>query len=64
MCCGSNSLKFKHLNDGFVSDKHTAFHFTRRYLADWSLVDYLWIIIVMFLSAVWTHSLTAPIHCR
>ncbi len=30
---------------------------------DWSDVDYLWII-VMFLSAVWTLILTAPIHCR
>ncbi len=30
---------------------------------DWSVVDYLWII-VMFLSAVWTLILTAPIHCR
>ncbi len=29
----------------------------------WSVVDYLWII-VMFLSAVWTLILTAPIHCR
>ncbi len=29
---------------------------------DWSDVDYLWII-VMFLSAVWTLILTAPIHC-
>ncbi len=29
---------------------------------DWSGVDYLWII-VMFLSAVWTLILTAPIHC-
>ncbi len=28
----------------------------------WSGVDYLWII-VMFLSAVWTLILTAPIHC-
>ncbi len=27
------------------------------------VVDYLWII-VMFLSAVWTLILTAPIHCR
>ncbi len=26
-------------------------------------MDYLWII-VMFLSAVWTPILTAPIHCR
>ncbi len=26
-------------------------------------MDYLWII-VMFLSAVWTLILTAPIHCR
>ncbi len=30
---------------------------------DWSGVDYLWII-VMFLSAVWTLILTAPIHCK
>ncbi len=30
---------------------------------DWSRVDYLWIII-MFLSAVWTLILTAPIHFR
>ncbi len=29
---------------------------------DWSGVDYLRII-VMFLSAVWTLILTAPIHC-
>ncbi len=29
----------------------------------WSHVDYLRIII-MFLSAVWTLILTAPIHCR
>ncbi len=29
---------------------------------DWSGVDYLWIM-VMFLSAVWTLILTAPIHC-
>ncbi len=32
-------------------------------LMDWSHVDYL-CIIVMFLSAVWTLILTAPIHCR
>ncbi len=30
---------------------------------DWSRVNYLWII-VMFLSAVWTLILTAPIHCK
>ncbi len=30
---------------------------------DWSGMDCLWII-VMFLSAVWTLILTAPIHCR
>ncbi len=30
---------------------------------DWSHVDYLWIN-VMFLSAIWTLILTAPIHCR
>ncbi len=31
-------------------------------MMNWSGVDYLWII-VMFLSAVWTLILTAPIHC-
>ncbi len=30
---------------------------------DWRGVDYLWII-EMFLSAVWSLILTAPIHCR
>ncbi len=30
---------------------------------DWSHMDYLWII-VMFLSAVWTPILMAPIHCK
>ncbi len=30
---------------------------------DWSGVDYLWII-AMFLSAVWTLILMAPVHCR
>ncbi len=30
---------------------------------DWSGMDYL-LIIVMFLSAVWTLILTAPIHCK
>ncbi len=42
----------------FVSYKQAAFH-----LLDWSGVDYLWIIL-MFLSAVWTLILTAPIHCK
>lgn len=38
------------LNDKFVSDKHTDFHFTRRYLIDWSYVDYLcvWALILHF----------------
>ncbi len=58
-----NGLKLKHLNDGFVSYKHWAFHFTRCSLMDRSHVGYL-SIIVMFLSAVWTLILTAPIHCR
>ncbi len=52
-------MKLKHLNDGFVSYKHTSFH-----LQDvnwWTGVAW---IIVMFLSAVWTLILTAPIHCR
>ncbi len=36
-------FKDKGLNDGFVSYKHTAFHFTRGQLMDWSFVGYLWI---------------------
>ncbi len=31
---------------------------------DWSHMDYLWIIVVFLLSAVWTLIMTAPIHCR
>ncbi len=57
-----NGLKLKHLNDGFVSYKHS-FYFTRHQLMDWSCVDCLWII-VLFLSTVWTLTLTAPIHTR
>ncbi len=38
----------------FVSYKHAAFNFTICLLMDWICMDYLWII-VMFLSAVWTH---------
>ncbi len=37
--------------------------FTSQDVHCWTGVDYLWII-VMFLSAVWTLILTAPIHCR
>ncbi len=37
--------------------------FTSQDVKWWTGVDYLWII-VMFLSAVWTLILTAPIHCR
>ncbi len=49
---------------GLVSYKRTALHFNRCQLMDWSrTVDFLWIIVI-FLSAVWTLILTAPIHCR
>ncbi len=58
---GSNGLKIKRLNDGLVCYKLATFHFKRCKLMDWSCVDYFWII-VMFLSAVWTLILTAPIH--
>ncbi len=44
------AIKLKGINEGFVSYKHAAFHFTRHQLMDWSLVDYL----CMFLSAVWS----------
>ncbi len=57
---GSNGLKIKRLNDGLVCYKLATFHFKRCKLMDWSCVDYFWII-VMFLSAVWTLILTAPI---
>ncbi len=40
-------------------DKLAAFHCTRQ-LMDWSYLC----INVMFLSALWTLILTAPIHCR
>ncbi len=51
---GSN---LKRYYDGFV------FHFTKCKFIYGSCVDHLWII-VMFLSAVRTLILTAPIHCR
>ncbi len=44
----NNGLKLKHPNDEFVYYKHSLFRW----------------IIVMFLSAVWTLILTAPIHYR
>ncbi len=33
-------------------------------LQDFNHLDYLWIIVILFLSVVWTLILTAPIHCR
>ncbi len=48
-----------HLNDGFVSYKHIAFSVHMMLL----MTGVVWII-VMFLSALWTLILTAPIHCR
>ncbi len=47
-----------HLNGCFL--QNTAFHFTRHYLMNWRGVR----ITAMFLSAVWTLILTAPIQCR
>ncbi len=45
-----------------ISFLQTGTHFLlQKTLMDWSGVDYLWIF-VMFLSAVWTLILTAPIH--
>ncbi len=77
--CQKLLFKVKSCNDGFVSYKHAAFHFTFTFshladafiqrtledvkLIDWSHVDYMWII-VMFLSVVWTLILTAPIYYR
>ncbi len=51
-----DNLKLKCLNDVYVSYKHESFHASQdanRLLQSGD--DYLWII-VMFLSAVWTHS--------
>ncbi len=48
----SDSLKLKSLNDGFVSYKHASL-FTLRNIYWWTGV--MWIIVI-FLSAVWTHS--------
>ncbi len=55
-------LSVYHFNDS-GPDRNAAFHFSRCLLIDWRWVDYLWTI-VMFLSAVWTLILTAPIRCR
>ncbi len=33
-------VKLKRLDNGFVYYKHAVFQFTRRYLMDWSGVDY------------------------
>ncbi len=55
-------LSVYHFNDS-GPDRNIAFHFSRCLLIDWRWVDYLWTI-VMFLSAVWTLILTAPIRCR
>ncbi len=49
--------KLKCLNN-FVSDKYAAFYFTECYFMNWSGVDRC----DVFLSAVWTLNLTAPIH--
>ncbi len=49
--------KLKCLNN-FVSDKYAAFYFTECYFMNWSGVDHC----DVFLSAVWTLNLTAPIH--
>ncbi len=54
----SNDLKLKRL-DGFISYKHAAFH---KMLIDGLESCVLLVDFVMFLSAVWTLILTAPIH--
>jgi len=38
----------KCLNDGFVSYKHAAFHFTICLLLDWSHANQLWIIVSFY----------------
>ncbi len=54
-----NGLNLKHLNYSFVSYKHAAFQVKSL------IVGLEWCgLLVMFLSAVWTLILTAPIHCR
>ncbi len=54
----SGVLKLKYLNGGFVYNKHTAVTSPD---VNWG-IGVVWII-VMFLSAVWSLILTAPIHC-
>uniref|UniRef100_A0A8C1M9V6 Formin 1 n=1 Tax=Cyprinus carpio TaxID=7962 RepID=A0A8C1M9V6_CYPCA len=47
----------------FCNDFKSTWNRENKNISKESAVDYLWII-VMFLSAVWTLILTAPIHCR
>ncbi len=53
----SNGLQLKCINDGFVSYKHSAFHFT---LTDeLECVDYLWCFYQLFGLSLWRHPFTA-----
>ncbi len=49
---GSDYLKLKCFNDGFVSYKHAAFHSTRHSLMDWSFYQ-------LFGFSFWWHPFTA-----
>jgi len=59
---GSDSMIYRHLMiKKKILTRSFSHHKTLIGGLDWSVLDYLWII-VMFLSAVWTLILTAPIH--
>ncbi len=59
---GSDSMDLQTPNDKKkIQTRNFLHHKTLIDGLDWSVLDYLWII-VMFLSAVWTLILTAPIH--
>ncbi len=45
---GKKQWLWKCPNDLFLTNKHTAFHFTSHQLMYWSYVDYLWITVVFY----------------
>ncbi len=59
----NNSLGLKRFNDRLVFLQTRSFSIHKTLTDGLNVVDYLWII-VMFLSAVWTLILMAPIHLR
>ncbi len=58
-----NSSKQMLLDFYVEYNRTTNMHLITSQMLIWIRVDYLWII-VMFLSAIWTLFVMAPIHCR